>query len=55
MKVDKKRQLFHWYMEGEQKAINIKTVPYMGIEPLKELVNKVLYDGGRVLYITGEM
>lgn len=55
MKVEKKQQLLRWYMEGEQKAINIKTVPYMGIEPLKELVNKVLYDGGRVLYITGEM
>lgn len=55
MKLEKKEQLFHWYEQGEQKAINIKTVPYMGISPIEDLVKKVLYEGGRVLYITGEV
>lgn len=55
MKLEKKRQLFEWYEESEQKALNVKTVPYMGIEPLVDLVKKVLYKGQRVLYITGEM
>lgn len=55
MKAEKVRQLFQWYEESDQKSINVKTVPYMGIAPIQDLVNKILYDGGKVLYITGEV
>ncbi len=54
MKTEKIKQLMNWYDTSLDKAINMKTVPYMGIEPVKDLVKKVLYEGGRVLYITGE-
>ncbi|WP_312651195.1 hypothetical protein [Proteiniclasticum sp.] len=54
MKTEKIKQLMNWYDTSMDKAINMKTVPYMGIEPVKDLVKKILYDGGRVLYITGE-
>lgn len=54
MKSEKRMQLLHWYETSKDKAINMKTVPYMGIEPVKELVAKVLQEDGRVLYITGE-
>lgn len=54
MKTEKKQQLMNWYEDSPDKAINIKTVPYMGVEPIRDLVKKVLFEGGRVLYITGE-
>ena len=54
MKTEKRMQLFSWYETSQEKAINMKTVPYMGIEPVKDLVEKVLKENGRVLYITGE-
>lgn len=54
MKTEKKIELLNWYETSTEKAINMKTVPYMGIEPVKDLIEKVLKDGGRVLYITGE-
>ena len=49
MKTEKKIELLNWYETSAEKAINIKTVPYMGIEPVKDLIEKVLKDGGRVL------
>lgn len=54
MKTEKRMQLFSWYETSQEKAINMKTVPYMGIEPVRDLVEKVLKENGRVLYITGE-
>jgi len=54
MKTEKKIELLNWYETSAEKAINMKTVPYMGIGPVKDLVEKVLKEGGRVLYITGE-
>lgn len=54
MKTEKRMQLFSWYETSQEKAINMKTVPYMGIEPVRDLVEKVLKEHGRVLYITGE-
>ncbi|NCC78143.1 MAG: hypothetical protein EOM07_00885 [Clostridia bacterium] len=54
MKTEKRMQLFSWYETSQEKAINVKTVPYMGIEPVRDLVEKVLKENGRVLYITGE-
>ncbi|MFH5836285.1 hypothetical protein ACHAL6_09435 [Proteiniclasticum sp. C24MP] len=54
MKTEKRMQLLNWYEASQEKAINMKTVPYMGIEPVKDLVEKVLKENGRVLYITGE-
>ena len=54
MKTEKRMQLFSWYETSQEKAINMKTVPYRGIEPVRDLVEKVLKENGRVLYITGE-
>ena len=54
MKTAKKQAIIDWYVNSSDKAINIKTVPYRGIEPILDLVVKVLDEKGKVLYITGE-
>lgn len=51
---EKFEQLETWYDHSVEKTINIKTVPYRGVAPFLELVDKVLRAGGKVLYITGE-
>lgn len=46
--------LMEWYAHSPNKAINIITVPYRGVDPLLELVESVMAQGDKVLYITGE-
>ncbi len=54
MKKNYGAKLKNWYENSVDKAINIKTVPYRGIAPFKDLVIDILEKEGRVLYITGE-
>lgn len=48
------QRILTWYENAAKKTLNIKTVPYRGVEPLVEVSRKALSDGGRILYITGE-
>lgn len=54
MKKNYAAKLKNWYENSEDKALNIKTVPYRGIEPFRGLVMEILEKKGKVLYITGE-
>jgi late competence protein required for DNA uptake (superfamily II DNA/RNA helicase) len=48
------RRILTWYENSSKKTLNIKTVPYRGVEPLVEVSKKSVSEGGRILYITGE-
>lgn len=47
-------RLKEWYEKSQFKALNLVTVPYMGIEPVRDLCEAVIESGGRLLYITGD-
>lgn len=47
-------RLKEWYEKSLNKALNLVTVPYMGIGPVRELCESVLESDGRLLYITGD-
>ncbi len=48
------KELMNWYDNSSIKAINLVSVPYRGIEPLEDLLDRL---GGnkRILYITGTL
>lgn len=48
------RELMNWYDNSAIKAINIVSVPYRGVEPIEDLLDRL---GGkkRILYITGTL
>lgn len=46
--------LKEWFQRSKSKALNLVAVPYMGIEPVREICESVLESDGRVLYITGD-
>lgn len=48
------KELMNWYDNSSVKAINLVSVPYRGIEPLKDLLIR-LSGRERILYITGEL
>ncbi len=54
MKKNYVAKIQNWYDLSKDKAVNVQTVPYRGIEPFKNLVLEILKEEGRVLYITGE-
>ena len=54
MKIKKKEEIIDWYVNSPDKSLNIKTVPYRGVEPILDLTAMVLQKKGKVLYITGE-
>lgn len=51
---DLSKRLIEWYESSSGKAMNLVAVPYMGLEPVRELCETVLESKGRLLYITGD-
>lgn len=51
---DLSKRLIEWYEKSSSKALNLVAVPYMGVEPVRELCEAVLKLNGRLLYITGD-